>query len=339
MVHPDDIERIAGDLAEVVQSTNDHLPSEFRFRKADGTWLTLEAVGSNQLHNPGIRGILITARDVTERKAALEALRAGEERFRLITENSKEVIWMTDMDLRFTYVNAYIEHLLGYTPEEALTATLQTILPPSSQELCLNLFFEELENERRGDQPPMRSRTIEVEHIQKSGQTIWTELKMTFMRDASGKAIGILGFTRDITERRQIETARQSMEERLRRAEKMEALGTMAGGVAHDLNNVLGVLIGYAELMLMEIPEKAPLKNHVSNILKSSERAAAIIQDLLTLARRGVAVSKVVNLNEIVSACLETPGVREAEELSSPRDLPVPPRRRSPECQEARPST
>ncbi|MCE5264490.1 MAG: PAS domain S-box protein [Deltaproteobacteria bacterium] len=307
MVHPDDVERIARDLAEVVQSTNDHIPSEFRFRKADGTWLTMEAVGSNQFHNPGIRGILIVARDVTERKAALKALEAGEERFRLITENSKEVIWMTDMDLRFTYVNAYIEHLLGYTPEEALSCTLQAVLPSSSQELCLNLFFEELENERRGDQPPMRSRTIEVEHFQKNGRTIWAELKMTFLRDASGKAIGILGFTRDITERRLLEAARQSMEERLRRAEKMEALGTMAGGVAHDLNNVLGVLIGYAELMLMDIPEEAPLKNHVSNILKSGERAAAIIQDLLTLARRGVAVSKVVNLNEIVSACLETP--------------------------------
>ncbi len=314
MIHPDDIERIAGDLSEVVQATNDHIPSEFRVRKADGTWLSLEAVGSNQFHNPGIRGLLITARDVTERKAALKALQAGEERFRLITENSKEVIWMTDMDLRFTYVNAYIEHLLGYTPEEALSCTLQTVMPPTSQELCLNLLFEELENERRGDQPPMRSRTIEVEHIRKDGQPIWTELKMTFLRDASGKATGILGFTSDTTEQRQIEAARQSMEERLRRAEKMEALGTMAGGVAHDLNNVLGVLIGYAELMLMEVPEEAPLKNHVSNILKSGERAAAIIQDLLTLARRGVAVSKVVNLNEIVSASLETP---EFEKLKS----------------------
>jgi PAS domain S-box-containing protein len=307
MVHPDDIDRIAKDLAEVFRTANDGLPSEFRFRKADGAWLILEAIGSNQLHNPGIRGIVITARDITERKSTLEAVRAGEERFRLITENTKEVIWMMDMNLQFTYINPYIEHNLGYTPEEYLTKTLPEVMTPSSVEICMQLFVEELENERRGELPLLRSRTIEVEHIHRNGNIIWAEIKMTFIRNASGQAVGILGFTRDISERKQMEAERQSMEERLRRSEKMEALGTLAGGVAHDLNNVLGVLVGYSELLLMEIPEGTPLRSYVSDILRSSERAAAIIQDLLTLARRSVSVSKVVNLNDIVSACLDMP--------------------------------
>ena len=119
--------------------------------------------------------------------------------------------------------------------------------------------------------------------------------------------VGRVWSFRDVTERKRIEEERQRLEERLRRAEKMEALGTLAGGVAHDLNNVLGVLVGYSELLLMEIPEGNPLRRHVSNILQSGQRAAAIIQDLLTLARRGVAVSEVVNLNDVISDYFKTP--------------------------------
>jgi PAS domain S-box-containing protein len=100
---------------------------------------------------------------------------------------------------------------------------------------------------------------------------------------------------------------RQRLEERLNRAEKMEALGALAGGVAHDLNNVLGVLVGYSELLLLEVKEGNPLRRHASNILQSGQRAAAIIQDLLTLARRGVAVSEVMNLNNVISDYFKTP--------------------------------
>ena len=120
------------------------------------------------------------------------------------------------------------------------------------------------------------------------------------LRDSKGDVIAAIECIRDNTERKRLE-------ERLSRAEKMEALGTLAGGVAHDLNNVLGVLVGYSELLLEKIPKGDPLNRHVSHILQSSERGAAIIQDLLTLARRGVAVSEVINLNDVVSDFFRTP--------------------------------
>jgi nitrogen-specific signal transduction histidine kinase/CheY-like chemotaxis protein len=112
---------------------------------------------------------------------------------------------------------------------------------------------------------------------------------------------------RDITERKNAEEEKRSLEERLQRAEKMEALGQLAGGVAHDLNNVLGILSGYSELLLEEIPEGSRSRGHAEKILQSTEKGAAIIQDLLTLARRGVTVSDVINLNSVVLDFLKTP--------------------------------
>jgi PAS domain S-box-containing protein len=113
--------------------------------------------------------------------------------------------------------------------------------------------------------------------------------------------------TTDITESKRMELARRELEERPTRAEKMEALGTLAGGVAHDLNNVLGVVVAFAELLLDKIGESSPLRSYVKHIMDNSDRAAAIVDDLLTLARRGVQTEKVFNLNAIVEDYLQTP--------------------------------
>ena len=107
--------------------------------------------------------------------------------------------------------------------------------------------------------------------------------------------------------RRQAEEEREQLQERLHRAEKMESLGTLAGGVAHDLNNVLGVLVGYSELLMQQMPEDSPLHRHAARILNGGQRAAAIINDLLTLTRRGVSVSEVVNMNRVITGFLQMP--------------------------------
>ncbi len=96
-------------------------------------------------------------------------------------------------------------------------------------------------------------------------------------------------------------------ERKLLHAQKMEAIGTLAGGIAHDLNNILSGLVSYPDLLLMDLPEGSPLRGHVRTIQKSGERASIMVQDLLTMTRRGVAVTKVINLNEIISEYFNSP--------------------------------
>ncbi|MCP4654238.1 MAG: response regulator [bacterium] len=110
----------------------------------------------------------------------------------------------------------------------------------------------------------------------------------------------------EIAERKRAEKEKLRLESQLHRAQRMEAVGNLAGGVAHDLNNVLCGLVGVPDLLLLSLPEDSPLINSVVTIKRSGEKAAAIVQDLLTLGRRGVATMEVVNLNRIVSDYLDS---------------------------------
>jgi signal transduction histidine kinase/CheY-like chemotaxis protein len=117
----------------------------------------------------------------------------------------------------------------------------------------------------------------------------------------------ILTITRDISRWKKVEEDKKKLEAQLQRAQKMEAIGTLAGGVAHDLNNILSGIVSYPEILLMDLPGDSELRDPLETIQKSGFKAAAIVQDLLTLARRGVSISEIVNLNNIISEHLETP--------------------------------
>lgn len=111
----------------------------------------------------------------------------------------------------------------------------------------------------------------------------------------------------DMTRVKEAEAEKKKLQAHLQRAEKMEVVGTLAGGVAHDLNNILSGLVSYPELLLLDLPEDSPLRGPILTIQKSGKKAAAIVQDLLTLARRGVAVTEVSNLNDLIKDYLASP--------------------------------
>lgn len=232
--------------------------------------------------------------DISERKQGELAVLTAEKRFRTLLENVQLVAIILDCDGRISFCNDYLLNLTGWSREEVLNQRwFDLFIPKDIGNEIESIFQKRLEKGTfvSHQENPIMTRYGALRQI------VWDN---TTLHDPEGRVIGSAGIGMDVTEHRKLEEA-------LRRAEKMEALGQLAGGVAHDLNNVLGVLVGYSELLADKIPEGNPLRKYAVNILNSSEKGASIIQDLLTLARRGVSVSVVVNLNSIVSDFFNSP--------------------------------
>jgi PAS domain S-box-containing protein len=235
-------------------------------------------------------------RSITELKRTEKEFRRSEELYRNLVENINEIIYEIDENGKVTYIS-HVDLLRGYEPSDILGRPFFDFIHHEDRPRVLQKYQEIM----HGPVP-----VLEFRAVLKSGGSLWVQSSNRAIIE-EGTFKGLRGILMDIDDRKRMETERRGLEERLNRAEKMQALGNMAGGVAHDLNNVLGVLVGYSELLLMEIPEGNPLRRHVSMILQSSQRAAAVIEDLLTLTRRGVAVSEVISLNKVISDYFKTP--------------------------------
>ena len=147
----------------------------------------------------------------------------------------------------------------------------------------------------------------EVEIVSSEGSAIPVWRKEKAIYNGNGEFVGSVIYNRDISSLKQAEEQKRDLEARLQRAQKMEAIGTLAGGVAHDLNNILGGIVGYPELLLMQLSENNPLRKPLKTMQESGQKAATIVQDLLTLARRGVPTAEVLNLNDIITEYFNSP--------------------------------
>ena len=232
-------------------------------------------------------------KEIEERRQVEEALRESEKKYRLLADNVTDVIWVRDMDLSLTYVSPSITNQTGYTVEETIGRTLEEALTPESLKLVGEVVAEELKIEENKRKDISRSRMIELEINCKDDATIWTEIKMTFLRDPLGNPTGIIGVTRDISERKRLE-------DQLQQAHKMESLGTLAGGIAHDFNNLLMGIQGRTSLMLLDTDSHHPHFEHLKGMEDYVQRASDLTKQLLAFARGGKYEVKPVDLNAII---------------------------------------
>ncbi|HOX38766.1 MAG TPA: PAS domain S-box protein [Candidatus Brocadiia bacterium] len=170
-----------------------------------------------------------TVTDITERRKTQEALRNSERKYRLLADNVSDVIWIMDMNLRFTYMSPSVVHMRGYSLDEAMGQTMQEALTPQSVALARRIMEEEITRETTGTTDPFRTRTLLLQHRCKDGSAIWCETKVSFIRDERGEPAGILGVDRDVTQRRLIE-------------DQMERLNRFLNLVIESVNVMLYVL-------------------------------------------------------------------------------------------------
>lgn len=249
------------------------------------------------MNNDQLAGIVTLIKDISGLQSAEAALRISEERYRELVESINEVVFSQDANGVITYLSPAFESLTGYNISESLGRyTVDLVHPDDIDEL-----YKQKASLYEGRVTVSRYRLHRKDGcfcwVQASGRPVIVD----------GKVVGANGILTDITEQISARAEKKILEARLAKAEKMEAIGTLAGAVAHDLNNVLSGIVSYPELLLLELPEDSHLRQKVHTIKTSGEKAAAIVQDLLTLARRGVIKTELVDLNQIVKEYLNSP--------------------------------
>jgi PAS domain S-box-containing protein len=243
-----------------------------------------------------IEYILCTGLDITERAKAEESRRKSEIKYKELVQNANSIIIRLDTQGCFTFFNEFAEKFLGWSADEILGQNVHGTILPDTDADGHNLTFllpKIIKN-------PECYETNENENILRNGDRAWVAWTNKAICNKEGEITEILCIGNDITEQKRLEV-------QLRHAQKMEALGLLAGGVAHDLNNILTGIVSYPDLLLLTIPADSPLRKSISRIKESGEKAAAVVQDLLTLARRGVAIDKIVNMNDIIYDLLKSP--------------------------------
>jgi len=237
--------------------------------------------------------ILLAIEDVTERTRTEQTLVETKNRLQAILDASGEIIFAKDREGRYTMANAAFSRIFNLPLERIIGKRDEDLFPP---------------------QEAARIRKVDA-RVLAAGEPLTTEDVLTVggerrtflatkvpLRDERGNITGLCGFAEDVTEKRQIEERKKELERRLEQARRMEAVGRLAGGVAHDFNNMLSIILGNAQLLQGALEPRSPLAGYAGEIIDAARRAGDLTRQLLAFARRQTASPRVIDLNEFIES-------------------------------------
>lgn len=255
-------------------------------RRANGLEFPMEATIS-QVTVGGEKLYTVIIRDITERRKAEGKLRRSEERFRALVQNSQDIITILEADGTTAYVSPSITRALGYRPEELLGTSAYERIHPDERAQLRDVFLR------------VESAAIPADYRYefrvRNAAGCWRNMETVANNLLHDPQVGGVVFNcRDVTERK-------VLEQQLQQSQKMDAVGRLAGGVAHDFNNMLAVITGYSELLQLQFPSEDPAAKLLNEIQKAGERAAGLTQQLLVFSRQQVIEPKLLDLREVVN--------------------------------------
>jgi two-component system cell cycle sensor histidine kinase/response regulator CckA len=243
--------------------------------------------------------VLVSIVDITDRQHAEEALRESENKYRIVLESMEEGYHEVDLQGRFTFLNESSQKILGYSHEELMGMSYRYFAADETNRNKVAVAYNRIFT------------TGEILHdfvwdiVRKDGLRRTIEVSASLIRDKDNHRIGFRGLVRDITERVHAEADRERLRAQLAQAQKMESVGRLAGGVAHDFNNMLSVILGHAEMALMQVEPSDPLHRRLRQIQESAMRSANLVRQLLAFARKQTVAPKVLDLNNTVAGMLK----------------------------------
>jgi two-component system cell cycle sensor histidine kinase/response regulator CckA len=264
-------------IAQSLETPERTFVVDYRSRRADGSWRTREAAVANRLAHPAVRGIVVTFRDTTERIKAEHDLRAATAKLQAIVSSLPIALWAIDRHGVITLSEGQLLDRLGHAPGALVGRSVFDLYGNFPDVLAV------IGRVLAGESPAV---TIEVE-----GLTF--ESRYVPIRAADGTVSGAISVALDVSDR-------VALEAQLRQAQKMEAVGQLAAGVAHDFNNMLTVMIGFTELAAARLSDGDPIGQDLSEVLNAARSATSLTRQLLAFSRKQILQPQVLDANATV---------------------------------------